>query len=253
MPMPMRRQRLARSSRASARQTGLDVTSGHSWAASAVERTEASLRPLANADEAGPMQAYMKNVAPFLGIKAPARRVAQRAAWAPLGDPSEGALATAVRRLWQLPEREFQYAAIELAGKHIRACGMSFINDPVEELITDKSWWDTIDGFAGAVVGPLVKAHPELVEEIELWSESGNRWLIRSAIIHQLRRKDTTDVELLFRLCRRHADDTEFFVAKAIGWALRQYAHVDPDAVLRFVAATQLQPLSRREATRNIV
>jgi len=198
------------------------------------------------------MQAYMKNVAPFLGIKAPARRAAQRAAWASLGDPSEGALATAIRRLWELPEREFQYAAIELAGKHVRASSMSFLTDPVEELITDKSWWDTVDGFAGAVVGPLVKNNPELVEDIELWSESGNRWLIRSAIIHQLRRKDSTDVDLLFRLCRRHAEDKEFFVAKAIGWALRQHAYIDPDAVLRFVAATPLQPLSRREATRNI-
>jgi len=223
------------------------------WAAGATARVEAAFAPVAVAGDAAPMAAYMKGVAPFLGIKTPARRAAQRDAWRTLARPTPADLAAAADLLWARPEREYQYAACDLLAWFVpRVCRAPFLTGCVERLIVTKSWWDTVDGLRSAAVGPLVAKHPELVGVVRGWSESGNRWLIRSAIIHQLARKATTDEALLFELCRRHGDDREFFVAKGIGWALREYAKTAPEAVRAFVAATALQPLSVREATKHL-
>ena len=223
------------------------------WADDVVARTHDVYAAVAIAADAAPMVAYMKGIAPFLGIKTPARRKAQFAVWRNLPRPRQDDIAAAARALWALDEREYQYAACDLLGWFVpRACRAPFLASTVQGLIVTKSWWDTVDGLRSAAVGPLVARHPELVTVIRAWSESGDRWLVRSAVIHQLGRKATTDEALLFELCARHGGDSEFFVAKAIGWALREYAKTAPDAVRAFVAATAFQPLSVREATKHL-
>jgi 3-methyladenine DNA glycosylase AlkD len=220
-----------------------------------VARTAAALAAVAVPADAAPMQRYMKDVAPFLGIRTPVRTAALKAAWRDVPPlPSVDELAMAVRALWALPEREHQYAACDLLARYVpKAVEPSFLTDVVQELIVTHSWWDTVDTLRSVAVGPLVLAHrDELAPVMERWSESGDRWLVRSAIIHQLAYKQRTDEALLFALCRRHGGDREFFVAKGIGWALRQYAYTAPDAVRAFVANTPLQPLSVREALKHV-
>lgn len=222
--------------------------------AAAVDATVAALAPLADPARAEPMRRYMKDVAPFLGIGTPERRAALKAAWRALPAPTDDAdLDVAARALWARPEREYHYAACELIGRSVpKHVSPAFLATTVQDLLVTTPWWDTVDTLRSTAVGPMVAAHPSLVAVIERWSESGDRWLVRSAIIHQLGYGARTDEELLFRLCRRHGDDREFFVAKGIGWALRQHARLAPDAVRGFVASTPLQPLSVREALKHI-
>jgi 3-methyladenine DNA glycosylase AlkD len=123
-----------------------------------------------------------------------------------------------------------------------------------ERCITTRSWWDTVDGLAQLVVGHLVHEHRELASLMAEWLVSENLWLARTAILHQERWGADTDPAWLFAACLRRASDTEFFLRKAIGWALRSYSYVDPGAVEQFVHdhATELSGLSRREALKAI-
>ena len=109
--------------------------------------------------------------------------------------------------------------------------------DDVGRYITTKSWWDTVDGLAAWTAGPLVAANPELLATMDRWIVSDNICLARTAIIFQLGYKDRTDADRLFRYAAARAEDTEFFIRKAIGWALRQYAREDADAGRAFVEA----------------
>jgi 3-methyladenine DNA glycosylase AlkD len=124
----------------------------------------------------------------------------------------------------------------------------------VQELITTKSWWDTVDTLAAHTVGPLVAAYPGLVDTMDAWVTDANMWLVRTAILHQLRYKERTDAERLFRYCTVQASHRDFFVRKAIGWALRDYARTDPEAVRRYVEEHRsiLAPLSVREASKHL-
>lgn len=210
-------------------------------------RTERELRVLADRDKAGPMQAYMKDHGTFLGVASPDRRAAQRLAWLGICKPTEAELAEAARALWALDEREFQYAAIDLIAKFHKVCSAAFVPEVSFELITTKSWWDTVDGLQHAVE-PFVARFPELISLMRTWLQSNNIWVVRSAILHQLHRKRDTNPDLLFEFCTVKATEQEFFIAKAIGWALREYSYVDGSAVRAFVERTpQLRPLSKRE------
>ncbi len=224
-----------------------------SWAGDVVRATEQALRPLADPARAVSMAAYMKDRFAFLGVAAPDRRRAQRAAWAGLPTQTEGDLSDAVGRLWRLPEREFQYAACDLLTRNNGICGTGFLQTTGAELITVKSWWDSVDSLRGAVVGPLVLRHRELRPVMRTWISTDDIWLARSAIIHQLGYRGETDPELLFGLCATRATDPEFFIAKAIGWALRDYSYTDAAAVVAFIDNhPELRPLSRREGLKAI-
>ena len=120
----------------------------------------------------------------------------------------------------------------------------------VEPLITSKSWWDTVDSLAGHTVGVLVAQHPELASTMDEWISSEDIWLARTAILHQLGYKAKTDRDRLFAYCLRRAADREFFIRKAIGWALREYSKTDAKAVHAFVRtnAGTLSSLSSKEA-----
>ena len=122
----------------------------------------------------------------------------------------------------------------------------------IEGLITAKSWWDTVDGLAAWCVGGLVRVDRTLVTEMDRWIDADDIWLARSAILHQLRWGADTDADRLFDYSLRRAGDTEFFIRKAIGWALRQYARIDPDAVRTLVTTHEFSGLTRREALRHL-
>lgn len=218
-----------------------------------VDATIAALRPLADAKKAPSMHAYMKGVAPFLGVASPERRAAQRAVWRRLPILVESELASACEALWDLPEREYQYAACDLIGRHTAVLGPDFVTGTTQTLLTTKPWWDTVDGLGTVVVSPVVARNPPLVDLMWQWLDSGDRWLIRASIQHQRGLRESTDVARLLAMCDKHADDREFFVAKAIGWALRDVTHWDPAAVRRFVAEHPgLSAVARREATRGL-
>jgi 3-methyladenine DNA glycosylase AlkD len=223
------------------------------WPSAAVEATVEALDPLADPVRAAPMAAYMRGRFAFLGIGSPARTAAQKAAWRELPAPSGSELADAAQALWGLPQREFQLAGCDLLFRWHRVLTADQLTGAIEPLITTRSWWDTVDSLRKAAVGPLVAAHPELVGVLWRWIDAQDRWLVRSAIIHQLGYGPDTDADLLFRFCARRATDREFFVAKAIGWALRTYARRAPDAVRGFVAEhPELTPLARREALKRL-
>ena len=124
----------------------------------------------------------------------------------------------------------------------------------VRRIATTHAWWDTIDELAKHVAGRIVKNDPSQVSVMDEWVDSSDMWVARVAILHQLGFKATTDVERLFAYCDRRADETDFFYRKAIGWALRQYAYEDPDAVRAYVerSGDRLSALSIREALKNL-
>ena len=197
---------------------------------------------------AAAMSAYMRNQFPFMGIPSPKQKELTRRALSGLAKPTRAELTEVSRVLWGMDEREYQYAAVMLLVSNVRVCDTNFMPH-VRGLITTKSWWDTVDALAARVVGPLVAGFPELRAEMDAWVGSENLWLTRTAILHQLGFKSRTDAGRLFSYCLRRRGDKDFFIRKAIGWALREYSKTDGTAVRAFVGANpELSPLSQREA-----
>ena len=207
----------------------------------------------ANPVQAGPMKKYMRDQFEYLGIKSPQNAALMREFINEYGLPPLEKLDIIARELWSLPQREFQYSAIALAGKLEKKLGPDFITT-IEYLITTKSWWDTVDILAGHAVGDQFRRFPAVKEKyLKKWRKSNNFWLRRTTLLFQLGYKKETDFDLLCELVQENLGSDEFFTNKAIGWALRQYAHTDPAPVKKFVKATKdLHPLSRREALKNI-
>jgi 3-methyladenine DNA glycosylase AlkD len=195
-----------------------------------------------------PMSAYLRNQFEHLGIKAPRQGELSRQFYAENGLPDLPELDTILRELWALPQREFQYAATGLLGKLEKKLPPEFI-DVMEYLLVTKSWWDTVDTLAGGTVGAHFRRYPDVRDAtLAKWRKSENFWLRRTCILFQLNYKKGTDFALMSEIIRENLGSKEFFINKAIGWALRQYSRVDAQAVRAFVAATPLQPLSAREA-----
>ncbi|MCX6431864.1 MAG: DNA alkylation repair protein [Actinobacteria bacterium] len=218
-----------------------------------MQAASAALTPLADPVIAIHMRAYMKDIAPFFGIMTPARRAALRAAWKPLAPLTEASLSSTCRELWSLQEREYQYAACDLIARHSSVLSADFIGGTAQELVVTKPWWDTVDSLGGVAITPVVARHPELVDLMWTWLDSGDRWLIRAAIQHQRGLKDRTDLDRLFAMCDRFASDREFFIAKAIGWALRDAARLNAESVRVFVDThSGLSAVARREAERGL-
>ncbi len=124
-----------------------------------------------------------------------------------------------------------------------------------EELIVTGAWWDLVDWVASHRVGPLVRAHPRLKRTMRAWARDRDLWKRRTAIIHQLGFKAETDTGLLVAAIEPSLDRKEFFLRKAIGWALREYAKTDPAWVVAYVEEhrERLSPLSQREALKNVL
>ncbi|MEU6774818.1 DNA alkylation repair protein [Streptomyces sp. NPDC046759] len=202
---------------------------------------------------AGSMRAYMKDVAPFLGIPTPARRTLSRTVLAGTPRPDEADCTAIALRCWALPGREYQYFAVDYLRRHVDRCSSGFL--PVaRHLVTAVPWWDTVDLLAAHVVGRLVAADPKLTADMDAWITDRDLWLVRTALLHQLPRKEHTDTDRLFTYCLLQSGHPDFFVRKAIGWALREYAKTDPEAVRAFLARERgrFAPLTVREALKNI-
>ena len=217
------------------------------------ERLTAVYGSAADPVRAASMRAYMKDVAPFLGIATPRRRALSRTVLRDTGRPGEQDCVALALRCWALPEREYHYFAVDYLRRHVQRLSSDFL--PVaRHLIATVSWWDTVDALAAHVVGGLVAADPGLRTAMDRWIEDGDLWIARTALLHQLRYGPDTDTDRLFAYCLRRSGDTGFFIRKAIGWCLREYAKTDPRAVREFVAARRedLAPLSAREALKNI-
>ncbi|NUO60529.1 MAG: DNA alkylation repair protein [Hamadaea sp.] len=205
----------------------------------------------ADPERAAAMAKYMRDQFPFLGIPSTPLAALQRELATGLPRPESADAAEIALGCWSLAEREYQYVACSYLRKYAKVLDEDFLG-VARELIVVKPWWDTVDALAAHVVGPLVSAYPSLVRVMDQWAEQDEMWLTRTAILHQLRYKGATDADRLFRYCRRQAGHPDFFIRKAIGWALREYAKTEPDAVRKFVAATELSGLSRREALKNL-
>ncbi|MEN7549065.1 DNA alkylation repair protein [Rapidithrix thailandica] len=195
---------------------------------------------------------YLKNQFAFYGVKSPERKVLFRDFYKKQGLPEKSLLEEVVRVCWQLPEREWQYVAMELLAKCKRKLSVEDL-PLLEEIILQKSWWDTVDFIASDLVGYTFKKFPEeRLAWTSKWISSQNIWLQRTCIIFQLKYKKDTDFSLLTSFILPLTHSKEFFIRKAIGWALREYAKYAPDEVLKFVEKTELSGLSRREALRRI-
>jgi 3-methyladenine DNA glycosylase AlkD len=220
------------------------------------ESLRGELASRGDADKARAMQAYMKSTMPYRGISLPELRAVCKQVFAEHPLTSCEQWQEAVLRVWRNAAfREERYAAIELLLlKRHRECWTPQLMPVLEELITSGAWWDLVDPIA-PVIGDLLHRYPNQVRpQMRGWSTDPDIWKRRMSIICQLSLKRETDLDLLYSNIEPNLSDREFFIRKAIGWALRQYAWTDPKEVARYVAAheSRLSGLSRREALKNI-
>lgn len=219
-----------------------------------VAAVEHGLADIADADRAPTMQAYMKSDMPYLGVAVPAVRAVTKAAVRDHPPISVLHLGATAAVLWRgATHREHRYAATELTRLRM-ADGALTMLPLYEEMIVTGSWWDHVDAVAPRL-GHLLLTDPASVRSVILaWSRAPDRWLRRASIIAQLGARTRTDVDLLSAVIDANATDRDFFVRKAIGWSLRDYARTDPEWVRGFVTARAqvLSSLSRREATKHL-
>ncbi len=203
------------------------------------------------------MSAYMRGQFQFFGVDSPTRKRIEADSIRDVvdnADPFEVAL-----ELWSYPQRECLYVAVDLLRRSLSKKRLPNI-DPagalhtLEYLITHASWWDTIDSLAPNTGYPLLTRFDgmDLAATARRWIEHDHLWLQRSAILLQLKAKDRTDVDLLFELILRRSEESEFFLRKGAGWALREYSKTDPAAVRTFLDRfrERLSPLTLREASK---
>jgi 3-methyladenine DNA glycosylase AlkD len=212
-----------------------------------------ALRKAGDPLKAPVMQAYMKSAMPYHGVPTPLLRKICKTEFADLEFNSQSQWQALLLHLWRDARfREERYAALYLAGDRRAQPFQTLAAMPLyEELIVTGAWWD----FASHRVGPILKDYPAPMHRKMLaWSKSRNLWKRRTAIICQLGFKSETDLELLYACIEPSLGSKEFFLQKAIGWALRQYAWTDAAQIRRYVRQNQvrLSALSRREALKNI-
>jgi 3-methyladenine DNA glycosylase AlkD len=207
------------------------------------------LRGNADPERAGQMAAYMKDKFPFLGIQTPLRKKLSReflkeVRKSPVTDWN------LIDELWALPEREFQYLAEDYLTTRQKFLVPADL-DGIKRLATTKSWWDTVDSL-DRIAGQIALAYPESNATLLAWSTDDSMWLRRLAIDHQLVRKEATNTQLLAEILQNNLGQTEFFINKAIGWALRDYSKTNPAWVRNFIEEhrNQMAPLSIREASK---
>ena len=197
-------------------------------------------------------KAYMRNQFDFYGLKARERREIQKPFLIKKHLPTKDKLDKIVKTLWEKPQRENQLFAQELVFKyiiHFERKDMGLL----EFMVTNKSWWDTVDYIACNLMGAYFKKFPEeRLFYVDKWLKSKNMWLQRSALLFQLKYKMDLDTHILSLCIGSLQGSKEFFINKAIGWVLREYSRSNPKWVLEFVSKTTLHSLSKREALRRI-
>lgn len=204
-----------------------------------------------NQEKAVDMEKYMRGNFPFIGLPAPDRKLLSRTFMRELNFHDEVVIPT-IQSLWKKPEREYQYVAVDYLVRNKKYLGMEHL-DFIEYLIITKSWWDTVDLIASHLVGGLFSKQPDLIKERgDKWLKSDNIWLKRTMLLFQLKFKERTDEALLFTIIKQLTEIDEFFIQKAIGWSLREYSKVNPDAVIEFIISHELSNLAKREGLKYV-
>jgi 3-methyladenine DNA glycosylase AlkD len=222
--------------------------------AAAARFASSELAKVSDPAKAPQMQAYMKTDMPFFGVQKPGRSLILRRLVADYRPTTADGYGRLVRALWALPHREEKYLALGVAVRFDEFITPEQL-DLYEALIAEGAWWDFVDEVATHLIRPLVIAHPdETWPVVDEWIGHENMWLRRTAILCQVGAKEATDRLRLFRYCEQLAHEREFFIRKAIGWALREYAKTEPDAVAGFLNhhRDELSGLSYREASKHI-
>jgi 3-methyladenine DNA glycosylase AlkD len=220
-----------------------------------VHAVDHALMPLADEAKAQGMKAYLLNQFEFLGLAAPVRRAAIKAigkvTWQGAAD-----LLSVAELLWQKPEREYRYTAVDLLRQH---SALLSVNDlpTLQALLLRDPWWETVDGLSAVIAEVMhsaVQLQPNAAAAMDVWLKHPNHWVRRSAMLHQLGWRLDTDTTRLFGYAQQLADEKEFFIRKAIGWALRDYARWNPKAVTDFVVQHRdtLSGLTVREAAKHL-
>lgn len=214
-----------------------------------VKKLESAFKNESDPQKAIPMEAYMRNQFKFYGINGPVRVSITKPVLKEMlklrCDPEEF-----ISNCWDKPQREWQYTAQEYALLAVKfplenQMGM------YDQMITRKSWWDTVDFIAVKLSGTYLKSYPDkITSALKRWNQSGNIWLQRTSILFQLKYKEATDEKVLFSQCKKYASSDEFFLRKAIGWALREYSKTNPRSVSDFIKSCKLSKLSVREASK---
>ncbi|BDU56450.1 DNA alkylation repair protein [Limnohabitans sp. TEGF004] len=220
-----------------------------------VHTVEHALMPLADEAKAQGMKAYLLNQFEFLGLAAPVRRAAVKEIGKVKWQSSAELLATA-ELLWQKPEREYRYTAVDLLRQHSAQLN---VNDlpALQALLLRDAWWETVDGLSAVIADVMhvaVQQKPSAAVTMDVWLKHPIHWVRRSAMLHQLGRRLDTDTKRLFGYAAQLADEKEFFIRKAIGWALRDYACWNPQAVTDFLLEhrERLSGLTVREAAKHL-
>ena len=219
-----------------------------------VRYVTAELRALADSAKAPAMAAYMKTAQPFYGIPTPSRAIIVRETRDRFAPADQKSYERNVLALWKLPHREEQYCAIAYARQHPR-----FITPSAlwlyERMIREGAWWDFVDEIAVNLVGTVygnLRAQTRPI--IERWIDDEDMWIRRTALLSHMKHKKETDAAQLFKHCLKLSHEREFFIRKAIGWALREYSKTDPRAVRVFLTKNRgkLSNLSYAEGSKHL-
>jgi 3-methyladenine DNA glycosylase AlkD len=220
-----------------------------------VNAVEHALTPLADEAKAEGMTAYLLNQFEFLGLAAPVRRAAVKEIGKVKWQSSADLLAAA-ELLWQKLEREYRYTVIDLLRQHSSQLS---VNDlpALQALLLREPWWETVDGLSAVIADVMHAAllqQPNAAVAMDAWLKHPSHWVRRSAMLHQLGWRLDTDTTRLFGYAQQLADEKEFFIRKAIGWALRDYARWNPKAVTNFLLEhrAKLSGLTVREAAKHL-
>lgn len=217
-----------------------------------IESLEQEFLKHGDANKSSAMKAYMKGHFEFYGIPSPLRKSVSHPILKSEKPENIQSLLDICLLMWNKPQREWQYTAMEYLEQNKKLWNQEMMN-AIEPMILDKSWWDSVDTLSGRIIAPFFKKFPAQKDQwVRRWLEHDNMWLRRISIIHQLKCKDEMNLEILTESILLNSHSNEFFLQKAIGWALREYAKTNPEWVLRFVEVNNLKSLSKREAVKNI-
>jgi 3-methyladenine DNA glycosylase AlkD len=217
----------------------------------------AALADAGDPEKAVTQQAYMKSALPYHGITAPELKRLLRPLLTGYRPESRDEHEATVRTLWdEVTHREEWYAALAIARHRATTEWLDVEAMPLwRHLVVTGAWWDVVDEIAARLVGETLAGHrTEVTPMIRTWATDPDPWLRRTSVICQLRCGADTDLDLLRHAIDSNIDDSSFWLRKAIGWALRQYARTDPGWVRAEVArhGDRMSGLSRREATRHL-
>ncbi|WP_018024233.1 DNA alkylation repair protein [Corynebacterium ulceribovis] len=221
-----------------------------------IDDLRAAFRPFARPEKVAEMQAYLRTTEPMLGLTVPqTRAVAHAVAREHLGrSPAEHDVLAAATEVWEAAQsRDERRAAIFILVRYARVLSVAAM-PTIERFVVDGAWWDLVDALVKAQTSISTNDAEGSAQVMRAWARHESFWVRRYAILSQLQAKATTDTALLADCIVPNLADSEFFVAKAIGWALRDYAKTAPEWVREFVAKheQQMQPLSKREALKHL-